>query len=298
MSEANKLLLDRESSLKSANDYNFGFNLINDVLDYGTNILPKAFDNSPHDTEALCIIGVLFRQTLVHLDAIATLARAGNCFSANLQCRSLLEIYLTLVWLLKRDTSVKANHLLVANLRRRRQWQSIAIPGTPEAIRHPDEASRFQLDARMRKQIDDEIRHIDRILSDPEYSTINAAFESNYQRNNYDKQWYEVYGISSIRKIAEDIGKLKEYRHFYSSLSEISHGGSIWKNLTLGKEKFVNPIREPEKIPALANFASSYSFMIFRIILEQYLPKEIDNFNNKYVKEWRTRFLHSVPKGK
>ena len=30
MSEPNKLLLDRESSLKSANDYNFGFNLINE----------------------------------------------------------------------------------------------------------------------------------------------------------------------------------------------------------------------------------------------------------------------------
>jgi hypothetical protein len=102
----------------------------------------------------------------------------------------------------------------------------------------------------------------------------------------------------SIRKIAEDIGKLKEYRHFYSSLSEISHGGSIWKNLTLGNEKFVNPIREPEKIPALANFTSSYSFMIFRIILEKYLPNEIDNFNKKYVKEWRTRYMHSVPKNK
>lgn len=298
MSESNKLLLDRESSLKSANDYNFGFNLINDILDYGTNILPRAFDNSPHDTEALCIVGVLFRQTLVHLDAIAILAKTGNCFSSNLQCRSLLEIYLTLVWLLKNNTSEKANHLLVANLRRCRQWQSIAIPGTPEAKRNPDEASRIPVDGQMRKQIEDEIRHIDTTLADPEYSKINAAFETNYSRHGYDKPWYEVYGIGSIRKIAEDVGKIKEYRHFYSSLSEISHGGSIWKNLTLGKEKFVNPIREPEKIPALANFASTYAFMIFRIILEKYLPNEIDNFNKKYVKEWRIRFLHSVPKSK
>jgi hypothetical protein len=215
MSEPNKLLLDRESSLKSANDYNFGFNLINEILDYGTNILPKAFDNSPHDTEALCIIGVLFRQTLVHLDAIATLAKTGNCFSANLQCRSLLEIYLTLAWLLKSDTSVKANHLLVANLRRRRQWQSIAIPGTPEATRHSDEASRFQLDAQMRKQIEDEIRHIDKTLADPEYSKINTAFESNYQRNNYDKQWYEVYGI---RFHSQNCGRYRQTKRIQTFL--------------------------------------------------------------------------------
>ena len=38
--------------------------------------------------------------------------------------------------------------------------------------------------------------------------------------------------------------------------------------------------------------------MIFRIILEKYLPNEIDNFNKKYVKEWRTRYMHSVPKNK
>jgi len=293
---AHRGILDREASVKSANNYNFAFNLINELLDYGIDLLPKAYDNSPHDTKALCLICVQFRQTLAHLDAIAILASMGNCYSASLQCRGILEISLTMEWLLKRDTESKVNHLYVANLRRRRQWQSIPIPGTPEAKLHADEAQRVTVSSSMLKQIQAEVNAIDKVLAKPEYAPVNAKFESGYAKNNYDKQWYEVYGTQSIRKMAEQIGRAKEYRIFYSSLSEASHGGNIYKNVTFEPIGSIHPIREPEKVPALAHFAFSRALAIYRMILEQYLPNDISVFQNKYMREWRIRFLHSIPK--
>lgn len=294
MDGADKSLLDRELSLKSVENYNFSFNLLNELLDYGTHLLPKALNNSPGDIKALCIICVQFRQILAHLDGIAVLIAAGNSFSATLQLRSLLEIALAMEWLVKSDTEAKVNHLYVANLRRRRKWQSAAIPGTPEAARHGDALKRLPLSAESLEQIKKEVAGIDKILADQKLYIINTKFEQNYVKNNYDKPWYEIYGISSIRKIADDLGKTKAYMHFYSAFSEITHGGDMWKNLSFEKGNFINPIRETAQIVKVAGLATIFIIPVYRMILAQYLPTDIPDFNKKYKNEWRTRYLYAT----
>jgi hypothetical protein len=142
---------------------------------------------------------VQLRQVLVHLDGIAVLASVGNCFSAGLQIRSLLEIAHTMEWLLVADTEAKVHHLYVANLRKRRQWQSAAITGTPEATRHADAASRIPLTPEQLKELNDEIQRITEILAMPEFSGIDAKFQSNYASRNFDKPWYEVTALRPIK---------------------------------------------------------------------------------------------------
>ncbi len=51
------------------------------------------------------------------------------------------------------DTDNRVNHLYVANLRRRCQWNRITVPGTPEATRHADAASRLALTPEQQKEI-------------------------------------------------------------------------------------------------------------------------------------------------
>jgi len=294
MSTSDESLLNRELSLRSADHYNIAFNLLNELLDFGTHLLPKALENSPKDIKALCIIGVQFRQILAHLDGIAVLIASGNSFSAALQLRSSLEIALAMEWILKSDSEAKANHFFVANLRRRRQWQSVAIPGTSEAARRADDVKHLTFSPTCLEEIRKEIAAIDNILADRKFSAIDAAFQKNYERSNYDKPWYEIYGIPSIRKIAKDLGKTNFYGHFYASYSEITHGGNMWKNLSFGEGVFVNPIREPTQIVKVARMAASIVMHVFKMVLEQYIPSDIPDFEKKYKSQWRTRYLKTM----
>jgi len=295
MSDSHKGILDREYSIEMVRHFKDDVELLNEVLDYGSHLLPKAYASSPRDIKAICIIPVQLRQVLVHLDGVAILASAGNCFSAGLQIRSLLEIAHTMEWLLAADTEAKIHHLYIANLRKRRQWQSIAIAGTPEAMRHADAASRIPLTPEQLKKLTDEIQRINEILAMPEFSAIDAKFQSNYASRNFDKPWYEVYGPPSdkisIRKIADTIGKLKEYNYIYSSFSAVTHGGDIFKNVTFGDNLCINPVRDSQDVPKVRLSAASLAFRVYRMVLEQYLPSEMDEFNKKYANEWRERFL-------
>jgi len=295
MSDSNKGILDREYSVDIVRHFKDDIDLLNEVLDYGSHLLPKAYASSPRDIKALCIIPMQLRQVLVHLDGIAVLASAGNCFSAGLQVRSLLEIAHTMEWLLAADTEAKVHHLYVANLRKRRQWQSIAISGTPEATRHADAASRIPLTPEQLKEFNYEIQRINEILAMPAFSGIDAKFQSHYAKRNFDKPWYEIYGSPSdkmsIRKIADAIGRLKEYNYIYSSYSAIAHGGDIFKNVTFGDNIYINPVRDPQDVPKVRVSAASLAFCVYRMVLEQYLPTEMIEYNTKYSSEWRARFL-------
>ena len=155
--------------------------------------------SSPRDLKAICIVFVQLRQFLVHLDGVATLATAGNCATATLQLRSLLETAHTLEWLLVSDTNAKINYLYVANLRQRRQWNSTLVPGTPEAARHTGAAGRVTFTPDQLKEITDEITRIDTILASPPFDIINAKFESTYAKRGYDLPWNEVYATPATR---------------------------------------------------------------------------------------------------
>ena len=165
-------------------------------------------------------------------------------------------------------------------------------------MRRADVVKRIPLSPEILKEIQREVEAIDKILSDEKFSAINAKFQKFYEKNDYDKPWYEIYGISSIRKVAADSKNAESYNHFYGSFSEITHGGNIWKNISLEGENFSIPIREPAKIVRVANLAASFAFNVFRIILNEYIPKELPDFEHQYKTEWRTRFLKTTPQTK
>lgn len=92
MSEAHKAVLNREYAVQTAQQhFKDAVELLNELVDYGTNLIPRAFVSSLKDIKAICVIFVQLRQFLEHLDGVAILIAAGNCASANLQLRSLLE---------------------------------------------------------------------------------------------------------------------------------------------------------------------------------------------------------------
>ena len=61
-----------------------------------------------------------------------------------------------------------------------------------------------------------------------------------------------------------------------------------------GKEVFFEPIRSPEGIDTVVTVVASLAFRIFRLIINKYFPQDIRPFADRYITQWRTRFL-SVP---
>jgi|SRR5271165_5573369 len=293
MAESHKAVLDREYAVETAKHFKDSLDLLNDLLDYGTNLIPRAFVSSPRDLKAICIIFVQLRQFLVHLDGVATLATAGNCATATLQLRSLLETAHTLEWILASDTNAKINYLYVANLRQRRQWNSTLVPRTPEATRHAETASRVTLTPDQVKEITDEITHTDTILASQPFDIINAKFESTYAaKRGYDRPWYEVYAKLSIQKISHEIGRAEEYTYFYSPFSGVSHGSDMWQSIVVDDQDLqMNPIREPQNVPQVVKLAATLALRVLLMLIKQYRADEEENFNRKYKQEWRTRFL-------
>ena len=299
MNDSYKPILDREYANRMTLHFKDAIDLLNEVLDYGSLLLPRAYVSSPRDIKAICLVLVQLRQFLCHLDGLAILASAGNCSTANLQLRSLLEISHTMEWLLKADTEAKVNHLYVANIRKRRQWQTIAISGMPEAIRHTAAGNRLRLSltADQLKEINKEVLNIDTILAKPEFSGINAKFGKDYVARGFDKPWYEVYGPPSpkisIRQIAYEIGKLEEYKTIYNPFSGITHGSDMWKNIVFGeKNMWINSLREPQDVPKTTKFAVLLALRVFGMVLQQYRPGEVgEDFARKYRDEWQQRFF-------
>jgi hypothetical protein len=289
MNDSYKPVLDREYAAEMVQHFKDILDLLDEVLDYGTFLLPRAYGDSPKDIKADCLVFALFRQFLAYLDGVANLLEVGSCSSSNLQLRSLLEIAHVIEWILASDTENKVYCFHVANLRRRRQKQSMAIPGTPEAARHTQAASRIPLTPEQLNAIKEEVKRIDEILAEPEFVSINAKFEPYYLSHGFDQPWHKVYG-KSIRQIAGDIGRLNDYDYIYSPLSGVTHGSDMWKNVIFGEIKSPNPLREPEDIARFSKFAVSIAIRVYEMILKQYRPSEAnDNFPRK-VAEWRPRF--------
>jgi Family of unknown function (DUF5677) len=292
MSESYKPILDREGVGEDIRQHlHEPIGLLQELVDYGTALIPRAFDSSPKDFQATYLIFVQLQQFVANLDAAQELLSKGCCYSASLQVRSLLESYMMLKWILESDTAKKIDHLFVANLRKRRSWQAIAVPGSPEANKHPDEAKKLPKDPKIIAGITKEIANIDALLSDPRYAAINAAFDTARGKRDYDPNWYELFGVRSIRAITIANGRQKEYDFIYSPFSGATHGGDIWKSIHFHPGQVeVNSIREVQGVPLLCKLSATYAMHVYQHILETYRPGEVENYRRKYLTEWRTRF--------
>jgi hypothetical protein len=287
-----KPVLDRVGVSKSIDEHlREPISLLDDLVDYGTNLMARAFNSSPKDFKATFLLFVHLQQFIAHLDAAAALISQGSCLSANLQIRTLLENYLVTKWILASDTDNKIEHIFVANMRRRKEWQSIAIPGSAAATKKVDAANRIKATPAQRAEIAKEIALIDAMLAEPSRVGINAKFDKFHSERGYDPHWYQLCGARSIRKIADLVGREKDYDYIYNPFSAVTHGGDVWKSIVFRKDQVeVSRIRNAEQIPLLCRMAAAYAFEVFRLILNEYRFAELENFNRKYIGEWRERF--------
>lgn len=131
--EAYKRILDRNEPKKTVeNDFKENLELLKEITNYGSNLIPRCFVSSDRHLTDVVVLACFLKHAVGMIDAIEILLSEGAVNAANVPLRSLFESRLSLHWILKEDSTRRANQFYVWYLRRKRFGIQRIISGTPE----------------------------------------------------------------------------------------------------------------------------------------------------------------------
>ncbi len=299
-----KPLIDRTTSIGHVQSHFSGhIEVLQDMVNYGSNLIPRCLTSSTRKLEDTIILGVLLRQTIAMFDEIEVLLSSAAIYPCYLQLRAIFEASLYLEWILKEDTEKRAQYYYVANIRQERMWANRTQRGSVENIAYerimapfgnliPDTTAQLSVEGQKALQ------EINRILGQSPFAEIDQAFDNYRARNNYsyDPPWHCLLGPRTVRQLAVTLERLHEYELIYSESSEIMHSTSHKYHIKFLKSrlKFIT-IRYLSGIHNLLRFSMSIMIKIYLLILSNYRSDEKANFSRKYMENWRKEFM-SIPR--
>jgi hypothetical protein len=297
MLETPHAILNREGSRAVAAKYFVKQTaLLQDLANYGSNLVVRAFNSSPKKMADVIVCGVLLKQVVAMVDAAEVLLTAGCGHAAFLPARTAFEASVYADWILKADSERRATRYIVANYRDERLWATRAIPGTPEeqAMSQISAMLGFNVHANrpnLAAEAQQHLAEVNQILAQADLKDIDQEFTDKRGKRKHDPEWYELDGLSSIRQVAEKVGRLPEYEFFYSKGSQVTHTGSFKDHIRFksGQVRFL-PVRHLADVNMQLNFIVSITVGTYKKILERYRPSELPAFSKKYIEDWREPF--------
>ena len=296
-----KELIDREGNIKDVHEhFSNQINLLRDLVNYGSNLIPRVFVSSNRKISDTIIIGVLLKQIITMADGVEILISNAAVHSAFILARAAYESSIYIEWILKSDTEKKTKYYYVSSIRNELIWLLRSIEGTEENEKFKMVKDQFDLRIfKDFKNIEDEAKNrvsqINNYLMKEDLKEINDHFEKlkNQNRQRREPNWYKPLNVNSIRQISKEVNRLVEYEIFYGQGSRKSHTGSYRDHLIFEKDKFrFKPIRNNEDIDTLLNFLITIIFKSYRAILSRYRREELLNFRKKYLESWQQAFMN------
>ena len=273
-------------------------NLIQDVTNYGSNLIPRCFISSKRELKDAVILAILLRQVVAMLDGVDILLSNGACYVSQLPARALFEASVCIDWILQGDSERKSLYYYVHNLRRMRLWARRTQVGSPESESFMAATKKygFQLTDDVRSSSKQRLEQIDNVLSQPKFAEVSADFDRCRNGRKHDPAWYVPLGPRSLRALAEAADKVSQYLVLYSPASDVMHGSSYERHIAIGKGEITfQPIRSLEGFETVLRFSVGDAFATYRRILQEYRPGELPAFGRKYLEKWQQAFLHFPP---
>jgi hypothetical protein len=291
-----KYLLDRDLySVIIKEQFAESLSLLEELVNFGSNLIPRCFESSDKKLHEVGILLNFLKQGVALLDSIHILAPRGATTPCFLSLRSLFEISVYLEWIFQKETEKRGTLPFVWNLRNKLYWTRCVKPGTPEHEAHKQHMADTitgpiprGLDTAF---VDAEIALLNSKLSAPECAAINAEFD-RIKKGQKDKEWYCPAGVNNFREMAKAVGKEGQYKVFFGHFSGVTHGVALDKQISFSKEQVVyEPIRNLTEMDQILRCALTLAVAIYRTVLHHYRYGELENYDRKYVNEWRSRFL-------
>jgi hypothetical protein len=269
--------------------------LIRDITNYGSNLIPRCFGSSGRSLKDAVVIGILLRQVVAMLDSAAILLSNGAVHAAQLQLRALFEASVYIDWILEGDSERKAVYYYVHNLRRKRLWAGRVQPGSTESKEFLDMMNEagVQITEQTKEAARKQLQDIMRVLAQPALSRANNDFDNYRKGKRYDPAWYAPLGQRSLGTMARAVGKRTLYTILYSGASEVMHTSNYEHHLKMGKgEVTFQPIRSVEGFENVFRYTLNIALMTFRKILAEYRNDELPAFSRKYMENWKSEFIN------
>ena len=293
-----KLILDRDKAEADVREhFQPQVELLADLVNYGTDLIPRAYSGSQKTTVDVVVCGVLLKQLVAMIDAIEVLIRSGVVHAAFLQARAALEASLYLEWILFSDSEHKANCYVVATLRQERIWAMRSIRGSQEAQTFDPILEELGVDIHalhpsLGAEAEKYLNEVNRNLSQPPLKAIDEKFNRLRKKRKHDVEWYSVAGAETVRKIARDVGRLPLYEFLYSKGSQATHSGLYKDHVRFGKgEVRFRAIRHLRELDELLTMVIPVALGTYHNVLRYYRPGELRAFASQYLKNWRKPFF-------
>jgi hypothetical protein len=268
-------------------------NLLRDLANYGSNLIPRSFASSGKTLGDAIVIGVLLRQIVAMLDAIEILLCRSAVHAATLQLRALFEASVYMEWMLAGDREKKAEYYYVHNLLRLRLWAMRVQPGTAESTNFKNSLNGLPVDETLgtagKKQVED----LEQILSQDPYVVIRDDFD-NWKKNNRRRPaWYSPLGVTDLRNMATKVNKEPLYVILYGSGSEVMHASNLDHHIRIANGRITfQSIRHPKDFSNTVRLTATIAVDVFMKILQEYREGERVRFGQKYVEKWRQAFMN------
>lgn len=298
-----KTILDRDLfRMQIGESFEAQLELLEQMVNYGTNLVPRCFDSSGKKLPDIVCIGSFLKHAVSALDAIHILIREGATTACLPHIRSVFEINLYLEWIFQEDYEKRGLAYYVWNLRKKRYWNRCALEGTAEYTAH--QVHMGDMDAgRISKwfnqeDLKDAIRKKDERLQHPELAGVNAMFEARMKKSGKDVEWYEPFGISGLRSMATKLNKEAQYKVFFGQLSEGTHGKTLEQQIYFNADKgvmYFDHIRTFARVDDVFWLTFLQVMDLYSQTLRHYRPDEEKAFYRKYHNEWRDAYW-SIPK--
>lgn len=294
-----KTILDRELFPQIVKKHYAGtLDLLKEITNYGARLIVRSFSLTKREVKDIVVIANLLKQAVTFLDAIEILVSQGAIISSALPLRSLFEVKLYISWILNRDSDIRARSYYVWHLRKKFTINNIGIDGTKEnlnlkkileTINRENILDIIQIN---QDEIKNQNKQIEELLNQEWYKTINDEFNRLEEKKKYGCKWYSLdSGPKNLRDMSKKLYMEDEYTIFYTHLSRIVHGISVENQVQIKEGRVIfKHVRNLKEIKTILMSTLNNALSLYRSILEFYLPNEIENFNRKYVNEWRERF--------
>ena len=273
-----------------------------ELVAYGADLLLRSFQTMERTLDNGMVLGVLFRQSIAALDAFMLSLENAAVSAAAVHSRGALEASFYIEFVLRRGKKDWAKRIWIYSIRQNLSWVRRGIPGRPERNQYLE--GRRQMGRRPPEPTEEEVqaslateREILERLNADDLRELNSAFEAVASKKGYEPDWFRPGkdGVSSVFKMACELGRQNEYDTFYRSLSWSVHGSHAFTSAIIqGSAIGIHPVRDLEQFTPVLSFGVNTALKTYIEVIREYRPDEEKWFARKYRAEWEER-LRNLP---
>ena len=293
---------------------------LEEVRNFGTYVL-KWLAEAPPPVPLRLTPLILIRHTVELMDSIYILIQHHNVDPAQIILRTLFEAWLNVRFLTCDDlesgektfqkVSDRSAAYMVCYLHRylhqRRKRYETYDPDSEAGKRRKAEIEKDQyapndlLEKLPKDEVEKSIERIDRILTQEEYRTMEATYQSlqSGDRSDRPKSWYHLAGgPKNIEELARLLSSGELYNQFYRSMSRMVHGDDISEErISMStREGFaaIKQVRLLTNFVKVVKFSLDWSSDIYRYMIDTYDQKHSEEWRRWYRKEVKSYLMNEL----